>query len=101
MIKIAFNTGNCPDKISTITKKTCGNIEAQINHVATSQFKEYVLSVKDLIEMCQLSGESAYKELRDTTFSLIEKGIRISYVTNPEENPRDKSNVSRQALWNG
>ena len=33
----AFNVGNCLDKISTITKKICGNIEAQINHMATSQ----------------------------------------------------------------
>ena len=56
-------------------------------------FKEHVLSVKDLIEICQLSGESAYKELRDITFSLIEKGIRILDITNPEEN------VEIQVSW--
>ena len=33
----AFNIGDCLDKISTITKKICGNIEAQINHMAASQ----------------------------------------------------------------
>ena len=56
-------------------------------------FKEHVLSVKDLIEICQLSGESAYKELRDITFSLIEKGIRILDITNPKEN------VEIQVSW--
>ncbi|NBQ65840.1 MAG: RepB family plasmid replication initiator protein, partial [Verrucomicrobia bacterium] len=38
-----------------------------------------------LIEICNLSGESAYKELKDITFSLIEKGIRIVDITNPKE----------------
>lgn len=56
-------------------------------------FKEHVLSVKDLIEICQLSGKSAYKELRDITFSLIEKGIRILDITTPEEN------VEIQVSW--
>ena len=56
-------------------------------------FKEHVLSVKDLIEICQLSDESAYKELRDITFSLIEKGIRILDITNPKEN------VEIQVSW--
>mgnify|MGYP000142960763 CR=1 FL=1 len=40
-------------------------------------FKEHVLSIKELIEICQLSGESSYKQIKDITFSLIEKGIRI------------------------
>jgi plasmid replication initiation protein len=48
-------------------------------------FKEHVLEVKELIEICNLSGGSAYKELKDITFSLIEKGIRIIDVTNPEK----------------
>jgi plasmid replication initiation protein len=48
-------------------------------------FKEHTLSVKELIEICNLSGESAYKELKDITFSLIEKGIRIVDITNPKE----------------
>lgn len=56
-------------------------------------FKEHVLSVKDLIEICRLSGESAYKEIRDITFSLIEKGIRILDITNP------KKNVEIQVSW--
>jgi hypothetical protein len=40
-------------------------------------FKEHTLGIKELIEICQLSGESSYKEIRNITFSLIEKGIRI------------------------
>ena len=27
-------------------------------------FKEHTLSIKELIEICQLSGESSYKEIR-------------------------------------
>ena len=46
-------------------------------------FKEHVLSIKELIEICQLSGESSYKEIRNITFSLIEKGIRIIDITDP------------------
>lgn len=56
-------------------------------------FKEHTLSVKELIEICQLSGESAYKQLKDTTFSLIEKGIRIIDITNPKED------VETQIPW--
>jgi len=56
-------------------------------------FKEHVLGVKELIEICNLSGESAYKELKDITFSLIEKGIRIIDVTNPEKD------VETQVSW--
>ena len=56
-------------------------------------FKEHVLSVKDLIEICQLSGESAYKEVRNITFSLIEKGIRILDITNP------KKGIEIQVSW--
>ncbi|MEY4096880.1 MAG: hypothetical protein RLZZ102_567 [Pseudomonadota bacterium] len=48
-------------------------------------FKEHTLSVKELIAICQLSGESSYKQLKDITFSLIEKGIRIIDITNPKE----------------
>lgn len=44
-------------------------------------FKEHVLTVRSLIEICNLSGESAYKEIRNITFSLIEKGIRIIDIT--------------------
>ena len=46
-------------------------------------FKEHVLSIKELIEICQLSGESSYKEVKKITFSLIEKGIRIIDITDP------------------
>jgi plasmid replication initiation protein len=46
-------------------------------------FKEHVLSIRELIEICQLSGESSYKEIRNITFSLIEKGIRIIDITDP------------------
>jgi plasmid replication initiation protein len=46
-------------------------------------FKEHTLSIKELIEICQLSGESSYKEIRNITFSLIEKGIRIIDITDP------------------
>ena len=46
-------------------------------------FKEHVLNIKELIEICQLSGESSYKEIRKITFSLIEKGIRIIDITDP------------------
>ena len=46
-------------------------------------FKEHVLSVKELIDVCELSGESAYREIRNITFSLIEKGIRIIDITDP------------------
>jgi plasmid replication initiation protein len=56
-------------------------------------FKEHILSVKELIEVCQLSGESAYKQLKDITFSLIEKGIRIIDITNPKED------VETQISW--
>ena len=47
-------------------------------------FKEHVLSIRELINICQLSGESSFKEIRDITFSLIEKGIRIIDITDPE-----------------
>ena len=56
-------------------------------------FKEHILSVKELIEVCQLSGESAYKQLKDITFSLIEKGIRIIDITNPKED------IGTQISW--
>ncbi len=56
-------------------------------------FKEHILSVKGLIEVCQLSGESAYKQLKDITFSLIEKGIRIIDITNPKED------IETQISW--
>ena len=46
-------------------------------------FKEHTLGIKELIEICQLSGESSYKEIRNITFSLIEKGIRIIDITDP------------------
>jgi plasmid replication initiation protein len=46
-------------------------------------FKEHVLSVKELVEICQLSGESVYKQIKDITFSLVEKGIRIIDITDP------------------
>jgi plasmid replication initiation protein len=55
---------------------------SQIKH-NDIDFKEHVLSVKELAEICQLSGESAYKELKSITFSLVEKGIRIIDVTEP------------------
>jgi plasmid replication initiation protein len=47
-------------------------------------FKEHVLSIRELINICQLSGESSFKEIRDITFSLIEKGIRIIDITDPD-----------------
>jgi plasmid replication initiation protein len=56
-------------------------------------FKEHILSVKELIEVCQLSGESAYKQLKNITFSLIEKGIRIIDITNPKED------IETQISW--
>ena len=56
-------------------------------------FKEHILSVKELIEVCQLSGESAYKQLKDITFSLIEKGIRIIDITKPKED------IETQISW--
>jgi plasmid replication initiation protein len=56
-------------------------------------FKEHVLTVRSLIEICNLSGESAYKEIKDITFSLIEKGIRIRDITNP------KKDVETQVSW--
>lgn len=56
-------------------------------------FKEHTLSVKELIEQCDLSGESSYKQLKDITFSLIEKGIRIIDVTTPKED------VETQISW--
>jgi plasmid replication initiation protein len=48
-------------------------------------FKEHTLSIKELIDICQLSGESAYNVIKDITFSLIEKGIRIVDITNPNK----------------
>lgn len=48
-------------------------------------FKEHVLSIKELTEICQLSGESSYKQIKDITFSLIEKGIRIIDITDPNK----------------
>lgn len=36
-----------------------------------------------LIEICQLSGESSYKEIKNITFSLVEKGIRIIDISDP------------------
>lgn len=56
-------------------------------------FKEHALSVKELIHICNLSGESAYKELKDITFSLVEKGIRIIDITNP------KDEIEVQVSW--
>ena len=47
-------------------------------------FKEHVLNIRELIKICQLSGESSYKEIKDITFSLIEKGIRIIDITDSE-----------------
>ena len=47
-------------------------------------FKEHVLNIRELIKICQLSGESSYKEIKNITFSLIEKGIRIIDITDPE-----------------
>lgn len=44
-------------------------------------FKEHVLTIRELIELCSLSGESSYKEIKNITFSLIEKGIRIIDIT--------------------
>jgi plasmid replication initiation protein len=46
-------------------------------------FKEHVLSIRELIKICGLSGESSYKEIRSITFSLIEKGIRIIDISDP------------------
>ena len=60
---------------------------------ADEDFKEHILSVKELIEVCQLSGESAYKQLKDITFSLIEKGIRIIDITTPKED------IETQISW--
>jgi len=48
-------------------------------------FKEHILSVKDLIKICNLSGESSYKEIKNITFSLIEKGIRIIDIIDPNK----------------
>ena len=48
-------------------------------------FQEHKLYIKDLIKICNLSGESAYKELKKITFSLIEKGIRIIDITDPNK----------------
>ena len=48
-------------------------------------FKEHILSVRDLIKICSLSGESSYKEIKNITFSLIEKGIRIIDITDPNK----------------
>ena len=48
-------------------------------------FKKHQLSTRELIEMCNLSGESAYKEIKKITFSLVEKGIRIIDITKPNE----------------
>lgn len=48
-------------------------------------FKEHILSIKKLMEICQLSGESTYKEIKKITFSLIEKGIRIIDISDPEQ----------------
>jgi len=48
-------------------------------------FKEHVLSVRELIKICSLSGESTYKQIKDITFSLIEKGIRIIDITDPNK----------------
>jgi plasmid replication initiation protein len=56
-------------------------------------FKQHTLSVKELIEICNLSGESAYKEVRNITFSLIEKGIRIFDLTDP------KNETEIQVAW--
>jgi plasmid replication initiation protein len=56
-------------------------------------FKEHSLSVKELIDICALSGESAYKELKNITFSLVEKGIRILDITNP------KDEIEIQVSW--
>jgi len=47
-------------------------------------FKEHVLNIKELIKICNLSGESSYKEIKSITFSLIEKGIRIIDITDPK-----------------
>jgi plasmid replication initiation protein len=46
-------------------------------------FKEHILTIKNLIEICQLSGESSYKEIKNITFSLVEKGIRIIDISDP------------------
>jgi plasmid replication initiation protein len=46
-------------------------------------FKEHILTIKELIEICQLSGESSYKEIKNITFSLVEKGIRIIDISDP------------------
>ncbi len=56
-------------------------------------FKEHVLSVRELVVICGLSGESAYKQIKDITFSLIEKGIRIIDITNS----KDESEI--QVSW--
>ena len=56
-------------------------------------FKEHVLNIRELIKICQLSGESSYKEIKDITFSLIEKGIRIIDITDHE----NKSEI--QVSW--
>jgi len=60
---------------------------------ADIDFKEHVLTVRELIEICDLSGESSYKEIRNITFSLIEKGIRIIDITNP------KRDIETQVPW--
>src|SRR5437879_4927957 len=46
-------------------------------------FKEHILSIKELIKICQLSGESSYKEIKNITFSLVKKGIRIIDISDP------------------
>jgi plasmid replication initiation protein len=56
-------------------------------------FKEHALNVKELKNICALSGESAYKELKNITFSLVEKGIRILDITNP------KDEIEIQVSW--
>lgn len=55
---------------------------SQIKH-NDIDFKEHILSVKELAEICQLSGKSIYKQIKNITFSLVEKGIRIIDVTEP------------------
>ena len=46
------------------------------------EFKEHILDIKTLINICKLSGESSYKEIKKITFSLIEKGVRIIDISN-------------------
>lgn len=49
------------------------------------EFKKHVISLKDLMKLMDLEGESYYSEMKKITFNLVQKGLRIIDISSGTE----------------